>query len=92
MSGRKTLSSFAKLGDGGSRWDNDYIMFCFTILSKINDRSVDKFMLLEELQPTIKRSAMKRSATVVYTPNPLLPVEHASSDAATLMDDTKYVQ
>ena len=61
-----------------------------TILSKTNDSSVDKFLLLEELQPTIKRSALKRSATVAYTPNPLLPVEHASSDAATLNDDIKY--
>lgn len=69
-----------------------YTMFCFTILSKIYDRSVDKLMLLEELQPTVKQCTLKHSATIAYTPNSLLSAEHTctSSDAATIKDDTKY--
>ena len=47
------------------------------------------FELLGELQPTIKHGALKRSATVAYTPSSLMPVEETLSDAATLMDNTK---
>lgn len=56
---------------------------------KIKYRNVDKSVLLEELQTT-KGSTLKRSATVEYTPNSFMSVEHASSNAATLRDDTKY--
>ena len=62
----------------------------FYRLNKINYRSVDKSGLLQELETTSKQSALKRSATVEYTPNSFLSVEHALSNTTTLKDDTKY--